>query len=151
MGVPPEFCSFLESPTAFRPFPVEYLPRAPLIRAATQMCPPSSSEHLSELERVVLRTLCAEAVPSAASEAAKRELKNYPWHDPEHRVVFEALQEARGSSLISLREQLPTHATRLGFPDVDWQNYFDRGGSGRKSEDIGKLVRDLKSASAERS
>jgi hypothetical protein len=80
-----------------------------------------------------------------------RNLEKYEWRDPEHRVVYEALQETQGTGplSLSLREQLPAHATRLGFPDVDWRDYFDGAESG--PADIEALVRELKVAVAERS
>jgi hypothetical protein len=76
-----------------------------------------------------------------------RALENYRWHDPEHRVVYEALQAVRGGARLSLREELPAHATRLGFPDVGWQDYFDCAGLGQT--DIGVLVKQLKAAPVE--
>jgi len=40
-------------------------------------------------------------------------------------VVFESLCGLSGSlTRVQLHEQLPAQATRLGFPDVAWQNYL---------------------------
>jgi hypothetical protein len=64
-----------------------------------------------------------------AALAAKRatilaQLRTHRWQDPEHRVVFEALTLLPGHHATELREQLPAQATRMGFPDVNWEEYF---------------------------
>jgi hypothetical protein len=111
--------------------PTEPYPRSPL-----------------DLESKILRALCSDvdfvpahfSAPSASNESprtddpcaaltAKRatilaQLRTHHWHDPEHRVVFEALTALPGRQASELREQLPAQATRMGFPDVNWQNYF---------------------------
>jgi hypothetical protein len=53
-------------------------------------------------------------------------LRGYDWHDSEHRIVFEAFERLQGRNNSELREQLPAQATRMGFPDVNWENYFAR-------------------------
>jgi hypothetical protein len=60
----------------------------------------------------------------AARRAVLEALREYAWQEEEHRVVFEALARVRSGDAISLREQLPAHATRMGFPEVEWQLYF---------------------------
>jgi hypothetical protein len=55
-------------------------------------------------------------------------------------VVFEALGRLRDASALTpseLREQLPAQATRMGFPDVSWDNYFGQNRSEQRN------VRDL--------
>ena len=86
-----------------------------------------------DLESRILRALCNNLSPSTDSPAtaftAKRaailaNLRCHRWQDPEHRVVFEALTLLPGRQATALREQLPAQATRMGFPDVNWQKYF---------------------------
>jgi hypothetical protein len=86
-----------------------------------------------DLESKILRALCSDPSPStdnpAAAFTAKRaailaKLRTYGWQDAEHRVVFEALTLLPGRQAKELREQLPAQATRMGFPDVNWQKYF---------------------------
>jgi hypothetical protein len=85
-----------------------------------------------DLEFKILRRLCNDQLASAsptANDAATRstilaKLLPHHWQDPEHRVVFEALTALPGRQPSALREQLPAQATRMGFPDVNWQNYF---------------------------
>jgi hypothetical protein len=71
--------------------------------------------------------MCAAASDSGGLTIsdAKALLEKYAWRDPDNRVVFESLCGL--SCRLSpgqLREQLPAQATRLGFPDVDWENYL---------------------------
>jgi hypothetical protein len=82
-------------------------------------------EQIIELEREILRAMCGGWEAAAQVSAARELLRAYAWRDEEHRVVFEALARARNPETIPLREQLPAHATRMGFPDVNWPFYFD--------------------------
>jgi hypothetical protein len=100
-----------------------------------------------DLETRILRALCSGVDPVAAhfsapsvtnpspsanaptTATAKRaailaQLRTHRWQDPEHRVVFEALTMLPGREAAELREQLPAQATRMGFPDVNWEEYF---------------------------
>ena len=77
-----------------------------------------------DLESKILRALCNESSPPATRPAILATLRSHPWQDPEHRVVFEALTALPARRPQDLREQLPAQATRMGFPDVNWQNYF---------------------------
>jgi hypothetical protein len=52
------------------------------------------------------------------------QLRAHRWQDPEHRIVFEALILLPGRDAAELRQQLPAQATRMGFPDVNWDHYF---------------------------
>lgn len=40
-------------------------------------------------------------------------------------MVFEALGRVRSADPVPLRDQLASHATRMGFPDVDWHAYLE--------------------------
>jgi len=85
-----------------------------------------------DLESKILRALCSTPSPSnssapqiaSARPAILAKLRAYRWQDPEHRVVFEALTLLPGRNPAELREQLPAQATRMGFPDVNWDHYF---------------------------
>jgi hypothetical protein len=94
-----------------------------------------------DLESRILRALCSNPSPGiddpavltttlAATLTAKRtailaQLRSHRWQDPEHRVVFEALTLLPTRQATELREQLPAQATRMGFPDVNWEKYFN--------------------------
>lgn len=85
-----------------------------------------------ELERKILRALCRERIDSSARAdldgqsraSAVSRLLSYKWQDPEHRIVFQALARLPGRDAAELRRQLPAQATRMGFPDVQWETYF---------------------------
>jgi hypothetical protein len=80
--------------------------------------------HVLDLESKILRALCNDPPPPATRPAILATLRAHHWQDPEHRVVFEALTALPGRPAAELREQLPAQATRMGFPDVNWQIYF---------------------------
>ena len=85
-----------------------------------------------DLESRILRALCSAPTAFGSSNAVHESeraailatLHSHRWQDPEHRVVFEALTRLPGRQAAELREQLPAQATRMGFPDVNWQKYF---------------------------
>lgn len=99
------------------------------------MPPADKSLAIFELERKILRVLCgarADTSPPSDSNPASRasavsSLLSYRWRDAEHRIVFEALARLPGRGAAELRRQLPAQATRMGFPDVCWENYFAVG------------------------
>jgi hypothetical protein len=104
----------------------------------------SPSKRILELERGTLRALCIRASVNARHETTMRDLSNHVWQDAEHRVVFEAIQRLSSSDPKLLREQLPAQTTRMGFPDVNWENYFLP--AGQAEDDFDALVRDLLAA-----
>jgi hypothetical protein len=84
-----------------------------------------------EFERELLRQLCGPEtdISSSSGESQCRariiaSLRNHKWRDPEHRIVFEALEKLPGGNSYCLQQRLPAQATRMGFPDVNWQIYF---------------------------
>jgi hypothetical protein len=76
------------------------------------------------LESRVLRALCNAPHDASTRAAVLAKLRAHQWQDPEHRVVFEALTLCPGRHSAQLREQLPAQATRMGFPEVNWDHYF---------------------------
>ena len=100
----------------------------------------NNSARLVELERELLRALCA-APGTTAFHAATQELAGYPWQSYENRIVFQALRRVGDRGSRSLREELAAHTTRAGFPDVDWSFYFQLPASRR---DIATLLQNLK-------
>ncbi len=105
-----------------------------------------------DAERRILQALCQEMPEESFRETARRLLSEYRWQDPIHRVVFDCVINFPADSSLAIRDQLPAHATRKGFPDVSWENFFhplsiskqeaedlirrlhDSGGSGKKGE-----------------
>jgi hypothetical protein len=104
----------------------------------------SPAKRVLELERETLCALCIRASANARRETVMRELSNHVWQDAEHRVVFEAIQRLSSSDPKLLREQLPAQTTRMGFPDVNWENYFTPA---READgDFDAIVRELLAA-----
>jgi hypothetical protein len=84
--------------------------------------PPASTTF--ELERRILGTLCSQLGTGEVPANVARILSAHTWQDPEHRVVYDALASLRRRDPHATLEQLPAEATRMGFPDVDWQPYL---------------------------
>jgi hypothetical protein len=97
---------------------------------------PQPAPDLLNLESKILRALCTTS-PAPDSPSTRPNLHHasiraailatlhaHRWQNPEHRVVFEALILLPGRHSAELREQLPAQATRMGFPDVNWEEYF---------------------------
>jgi hypothetical protein len=108
------------------------------------MSPQNPAKRILDLERDTLCALCIRASVNARHETAMRELSTHVWQDAEHGVVFEAIQRLSSSDPQLLREQLPAQTTRMGFPDVNWENYFMP--AGEAESDFDALVRELLAA-----
>ena len=97
-----------------------------------------------QLEREILRTLCAQPQPRRTIEGLARELAAYSWREPDHAVVYGALAKTTKRGAGDWRSLLAAQTTRMGFPDIDWEAFFANGEtSGRPIFD---LVCELKSA-----
>jgi hypothetical protein len=79
------------------------------------------------LEREILQALCSS--PHLNSERGRllAALSSHGWRDAEHRVIYEALLRLPSREGGALRLELPATATRMGFPDIEWANYFGPG------------------------
>lgn len=100
------------------------------------------------LERKILRCFCSEDIPGPVFAELRAKLIRYIWRDHDNRVVFDCLQrltDAKSLTPSQLREQLPAQATRMGFPDVKWENYF--GQEAADQPNICNLVDQLLAAS----
>ena len=107
-----------------------------------------SIERTRVLERDILRAICCGSkLSGSALEDALRDLEDYRWQIAEHRIVYAAvaaLQQSHGESLV---EQLPAQATRMGFPDVDWELYLKACEDART--DVPAMIRALKAEAKE--
>jgi hypothetical protein len=77
-----------------------------------------------ELERELLNILCAGVLSEEERSQTVLSLAEYEWKSPDHRVIFEALRRARQLDASGIQERLKSEVTRLGFPDIDWAEYF---------------------------
>jgi len=123
----------------------------PLLLAQTSMPherdqPPNVSELLG-LEREILRALCASPHLTSECSGLLKALASHDWKDPEHRVVYEALLRTVARGAGTLRSELPATATRMGFPDVDWGEYFKPSEASQAAE-VERCIRALAVASA---
>jgi hypothetical protein len=100
-----------------------------------------SGEELRETERAILRALCQPSTTQVLRERILKELAFYRWRVEDHRVIFDALQRSRSAKTSPLQEQLRAHATRMGFPDIDWDAFL---APGEESQEIEQSVSRLK-------
>jgi len=114
-----------------------------------------SSPDPVDLERRLLRQLCRATLTHAAWAKIARALREYTWRDIEHGLVYAAIQRLGSRDPQTLREQLPAQATRMGFPDIDWQMYFPgaekplaRPSADRLVRQINRMIRPSRTAAA---
>jgi hypothetical protein len=109
------------------------------------VAPPSNSEFRASLERQILRWLCAQGNAEVGALRVRQKLEAYSWRDADNRVVFESLTRlASGLTPAQVGEQLPAQATRMGFPDVNWENYL--GHNETSEHDIHEMLEQLLAA-----
>ena len=84
---------------------------------------------------------------------ATRRLAEYAWQDGDHRVVYEAIARCGTSDGAQMRKDLPAIATRMGFPDIEWEQYFaasegEEGSAAELNEAVEKLLKYRESSGA---
>ena len=79
----------------------------------------------TQIERDILRELCAGQIESRQWHSIVNRLFAYEWKDPEHKVVFDAWRAIKSDDALTRRQELPAQVTRMGFPDLDWGKYLD--------------------------
>lgn len=77
-----------------------------------------------ELERLAIRVLCQGTPQGSVREIVIPLLRDYRWQSPLHQAVFKALVAIPSDDLSVLRDLLPAKLTRMGFPDVEWEEFF---------------------------
>ena len=78
-----------------------------------------------EIERSMLGALCMGPLSLDDRSEALRSLANYDWILPDHRVIYEVLRRSRQRNSAALRENIVAEITRLGFPDIDVEPFFN--------------------------
>lgn len=114
------------------------------ILAARAMPPEEHPAAIHQSEFDVLRALCGDALSPLEREVLLVSLEGYEWKDEEHRVVFLAILGLGRADAATLRGLLPAAATRMGFPDIFWEDYF-AADAGEKIE-IQEKLRNLGNA-----
>jgi hypothetical protein len=105
-------------------------------------------ETLATLERQILRALCIGVSDATDWDKIISQLTDYRWREPDHEVVYEALRAVKSRDPKTRRDELPAQATRMGFPDLDWRLYFERGKE--PQPELQDLIRSLKAATLDR-
>lgn len=85
----------------------------------------TQSRDTKEIERRVLGALCMGPLSLDDRNEALRSLANYSWILPDHRVIYEVLRRSRQRNSAALRENIVAEITRLGFPDIEVEPFFD--------------------------
>jgi len=76
------------------------------------------------LEKLVLRLLCAGTLEGGVHGVAISLLRGYAWQSTLHQAIFDAIFAAPSIDTEVLRRLLPAKLTRMGFPDVEWEEIF---------------------------
>lgn len=77
-----------------------------------------------DLEKLVLRVLCVGTREGPVKEELIPPLRGYHWQVRLHQIIFRAIAAIGSDDPAVLRELLPAKLTRLGFPDVEWEEFF---------------------------
>ena len=85
----------------------------------------TQSRDTKEIERLVLGALCTGPFSLDDRSETLRSLADYNWILPDHRVIYEALRRSRQRNSAALREHIVAEITRLGFPDIEVEPFFN--------------------------
>jgi|SRR5579863_7978143 len=104
---------------------------------------PSRSDERSiiDAERRLLRALCQESCPARARGSARSALADYRWREPVHQIIFRFVVTHAEPAAIPLPDQLPGLLTRKGFPDVEWDTFFQP--TSISATEFTELIREL--------
>lgn len=103
------------------------------------------NEPILPLERRALQILCQGAPEGSLRRTAKEVLENYAWRDPIHKVIFDSLIALPSERPELIRAELPARLTRKGFPDIDWERFFQPHGlSKSEARSLFKNLRESK-------
>ncbi len=90
-------------------------------------------------EMMALRAFCMGTPQGSVRKIGKSLLANYRWQNVFHEAMWKVLASFRSENPQILRQLLPTDLTRLGFPDVSWEEFFAPHRMAR--EDVINLMR----------
>jgi hypothetical protein len=85
----------------------------------------TKSRNTEKVERLLLGALCAGPLSSEDRSDILRSIADYNWIHPDHRVIYEALRRSRHRESPALREHIVSEITRLGFPDIEVDPFFN--------------------------
>jgi len=110
------------------------------------VCDASERQRVTQIERDLLRHLCRRGGIRAIQTDQRRALDHYRWIGQDHRIIFEVLVSLASAPANSLREQLPGEATRMGFPDIQWEAYLEE--PDKADDTVAELIAQLIPGSA---
>lgn len=90
-------------------------------------------------ERAFLRRLCEVGIAGVAPDSL-RLLRQRSWAKPDHKIIFEALVRLSFAPPGSLRGRLPAEATRMGFPEIAWDEFFASTETSSGSRSTSELI-----------
>jgi hypothetical protein len=76
------------------------------------------------LEKLILRLLCSGTTQASVADTFQPLLREYQWKSTLHRAIFNAIAAFPSDDPEVLRQWLPAKLTRMGFPDVEWEEIF---------------------------
>ena len=76
------------------------------------------------LEQLTLRLLCAGTSQGPVKRALVPLLHDYHWQVELHQIIFNATVAIPSDDPATLRQLLPAKLTRMGFPDIEWEEFF---------------------------
>jgi hypothetical protein len=85
----------------------------------------TQSRTAEEVEHLLLGALCAGPLSPEDRSDILRSLADYNWIHPDHRVIYEALRRSHHRGSPALREHIVAEITRLGFPDIELEPFFN--------------------------
>jgi hypothetical protein len=75
-------------------------------------------------EKLILRVLCLGTPQGHIKEVLAPLLVDYHWGSQLHQVIFSAVAAIPSDDPSVIRQLLPAKLTRMGFPDIEWEEFF---------------------------
>lgn len=75
-------------------------------------------------EKLAIQALCCGTLQGVVRETVMTLLFNYRWRVQLLQVIYQALSSIPSNDPAILRQLLPAKLTRLGFPDIEWEEFF---------------------------
>jgi hypothetical protein len=97
-------------------------PKNPATRLRPENRLPMASD--LHLEHLTLRLLCVGTPQGSLKDVLVPLLRDYRWHWQLHQIIFNAIVVIPSDDPATLRQLLPAKLTRMGFPDVEWEEIF---------------------------
>jgi hypothetical protein len=85
----------------------------------------TKSRNTEEVERLLLGALCTGPLSPEDRSDILRSIADYNWIHLDHSVIYEALRRSCHRELPALREHIVSEITRLGFPDIEVDPFFN--------------------------